>query len=294
MSDEARWRVTPGDVAALAAAVIALSGAWTALDRVRARTDPRRALVSVVRAEATAKDLVIVADEGPEILRALAPLPAMWGVAPMDDLSGVRRVYGMGGTVGALGPLYARFGTGRALDPAGRAVAWDLAAQRVTRVTYDANVAFNDRVNARREGGGDAGECPREGAQLACKGPEWHRLRVEPHMFDGAPVTCLYAHPHADGTLVIVFEQVPASRALVGTVGIDDVAFFPEGTPVQAEVLFSPTQGEPVRRTLVAPNRKGVTPYRIELPEHPGTVVWRISSPNIASRQLCFTMRAVR
>lgn len=294
MSAKTHWRVTPGDIAAMAAGMIALGAAWSLLDRARAATDPRRALVQAVRAEATAQDLVLVADESAEALGALAPLPSLWGVPPMDDLTGVRRVYGMGGTVGALGPLYARFGPGRALDAAGRAIAWDLAAQRVTRVTYDANLAFLDRVNARREGGGDEGPCPREGLQLHCKGPEWNHLRVEPHMFDGAPVICLYAHPHADGALVIVFEQVPASRALVGTLGIDDVAIFPEGTSVNAEVLFTPVEGAPVQRTLVAPNRRGVTPYRIELPEHPGTVVWRISSPNISSRQLCFTMRAVR
>ena len=293
MNEPSRWRVTPGDIVGLAAAVIALGLAWELLDAARAFTDPRRALVRVVRAEATAQDLVLVADESPEALDALAPLPSLWGVPPMDDLRGVRRVYALGGTVGALGPFYARFGEGRALEPGGRAVAWDLAAQRLRRVTYDANTAFLDRANARREGGADGGECPREGAQLHCNGAEWNHLRVEPHTFDGAVFPCVYAHPHADGNLVIVFEQVPTSRALVGTVGIDDVAIFPDGAPVIIALQFTPSVGAPVQRALVAPNRRGVTPYRVELPPSPGTAVWRISTPNISSRQLCFTMRAV-
>lgn len=294
MSEPTRWRVTRADIAAFAAALVALAGAWELLDRARAHGDPRRGLARMVRAAATTKDLAFVADESAEALAALAPIPALWGAPPMDDLSGVHRVFALGGTTGALGPYHARFGPGRALDPAGRAFVWDLAALHVTRVTYDANAALVDRANARREGGGDAGECPREGGRLVCRGPEWNTLRAEPHTFDGAVFPCVYAHPHADGALVVVFEQVPPSRALVGAVGIDDVAWFPGGTSVSVEVLFSPAEGEPVRRTLVAPNRKGVTPYRIEVPDRPGTAVWRITAPNIASRQLCFTMRAVR
>ena len=180
------------------------------------------------------------------------------------------------------------------MDPQGRALSWDLAAQSLSRVTYDANLAFLNRMAARREGGADAGDCPRDGLRMTCKGPEWNHLRVEPHAFDSALVPCVYAHPHEGGDLVISFEQVPASRALVGTVGIDDVAWFPTGTPVNISVRFAPAEGAAVERTLVAPNRRGVTPYRIEVPDKPGVVVWRISSPNISSRQLCFTMRAVR
>lgn len=294
MTEPSRWRVAPSDVVALAAAIVALSGAWELLERARAHTDPRRALARAVRAEATTRDLALVADESAEALGALAPVPAIWGFTPMDDLSGVRRVYALGGTVGALAPYYARFGPGRALDREGRAIAWDLAAQSLARVTYDANAAFLDRADARREGGAEGGPCPREGARRVCRGPEWNSLRVEPHTFDGAVMPCVYAHPHADGALVVVFEQVPASRALVGTVGIDDVAIFPDGAPVNIELSFTPAGGAPVRRALVAPNRRGVTPYRVALPEQPGTAVWRIATPNIASRQLCFTMRAVR
>ncbi|MEZ4391013.1 MAG: hypothetical protein R3A48_07955 [Polyangiales bacterium] len=294
MSEPSRWRVTAGDVVALAAAVVALGVSAEVLERARGKTDSRRELVRAVRAEAGPRDLVFVAEDSPETLEALAPLPSLWGVPPTDDLQGVRRVYGLAATAGGMGPYFARFGPGRSLDPGGRAAVWDLAAQRLARVTYDANTAFADRVAARREGGADAGDCPRVGNRLTCKGPEWNHLRAEPHTFDGAPFPCVYAHPHADGDLVISFERVPASRALVGTLGIDDVAYFPGGAPVNITLRFTPDQGAAVERALVAANRKGVTPYRLELPDRPGSAVWRISSPNIASRQLCFTMRAVR
>jgi hypothetical protein len=59
-------------------------------------------------------------------------------------------------------------------------------------------------------------------------------------------------------------------------------------------VRFAPSEGAAVERTLVATNRRGMTPYRIEVPDAPGVVTWRIAAPNIASRQLCFTMRGVR
>jgi hypothetical protein len=98
-----RWTVTAGDVLALAAAVIALGASWELLERARASTDPRRPMVRAVRAEATARDLVLVAEESPETLDALAPLPAVWGVPPLDDLQGVRRVYALGGTAGPSG-----------------------------------------------------------------------------------------------------------------------------------------------------------------------------------------------
>lgn len=294
MSESPRWQVSPGDIVALAAAVVALAGAWELLERARAKTDPRRALVRVVKAVATPKDLVFVADESPSTLAALAPLPALAGFAPMDDLRGVRQVFALGGTPGSLAPWYARFGPGRALDAEGRAVTWEIPGRHLAQVSYDANAALLDRVTARREGGADAGECPREGGRLVCRGPEWNALRAEPHTFDGAVLPCVYAHPHPDGTLVVVFEQVPPSRVLVGTVGIDDVAWFPEGAPVNVDVQFAPVEGPAVPLRLVAPNRKGVTPYRLEVPERAGSVVWRISSPNISSRQLCFTMRALR
>lgn len=294
MTAEGRWTVTAGDVLALAAAAVALGASWELLERARASTDPRRPMVRAVRAEATGRDLVLVAEESPETLDALAPLPAVWGVPPLDDLQGVRRVYALGGTAGALGPYLARFGPGRSLDAQGRAMAWDLAAQSLSRVTYDGNLAILDRVAAVREGGADAGPCPREGLRLACKGPEWNHLRVEPHTFDGAVFPCLYAHPHEGGDLVISFERVPASRALVGAFGIDDVAWFPTGGVVNLTVRFAPAEGAAVERTLVATNRRGMTPYRVEVPDTPGVVTWRIAAPNISSRQLCFTMRGVR
>lgn len=291
---EGRWRVTAWDLVALAAGVVALGASWELLDRARGSTDPRRALVRAVRSEATERDMVFVAEESPETLESLAPIPSLWGMAPTDNLEGVRRVYAMAGTAGGLGPYLARFGPGRSLDAAGRAVVWELSAQRLSWVTYDANLALMDRAAARREGGEDGGECPREGARLQCKGPEWNHIRAEPHTFDGVPFPCVYAHPHAGGELVISFERVPASRVLVGTIGIDDVAFFPTGAPVNITLRFVPNEGAAVERTLVATNRKGVTPYRMEIPDRPGVALWRISSPNIASRQLCFTMRATR
>jgi hypothetical protein len=77
VKSEGRWTVTAGDVLALAAAAIALGASWEILERARASTDPRRPMVRAVRAEATARDLVLVAEESPETLDALAPLPAI-------------------------------------------------------------------------------------------------------------------------------------------------------------------------------------------------------------------------
>ena len=88
-----RRLVTRGDVLALALGAAALLGSMALLQKVRRGTDPRPYIVSAIRREATARDLLVVTDESPELLAAMHPYPAIWGTPPMPDLTGVRRLH---------------------------------------------------------------------------------------------------------------------------------------------------------------------------------------------------------
>ncbi len=272
--------------------LLSLVLAWKALEWSRARSDPRRAVVALVRREAGPRDLLLLTDEAPELVSMARPVATVWGQLPLDDLRGVRRLYGLAPQEAQLAPLIGRFGPGRTLGPDGRGHAWDLVAERTGRVLFDVNTAFGERVTARREGGDDAGPCPFVAHRLVCRGPDWNQLRIETHRFDGGDMPCLYAHPHPGGDLVIELGAVPPARAVVGAYGIDDAGHFPAGTDVTLRILWQ-AEGHPTaEHVLVAHNRKGVTGYRFEVPHAAARATLTVSTANAGARQFCFTLRA--
>ena len=88
-------RALARDAVGVLVGLIALGGAWWTLERAREKTDPRRAVVRAIRREAGPRDLVVVVDEAPELVAMASPVPALWGLPQMDDVHGVRRVYGV-------------------------------------------------------------------------------------------------------------------------------------------------------------------------------------------------------
>ena len=268
---------------------LALGGAWWALERAREKTDPRRAVVRTIRREAGPRDLVVVADEAPELVALASPVPALWGVPQMDDVHGVRRLYGVAPQPAGLAPLLGRFGLGATVDREGRAARWEVAAHHLGRVVFDASRELGARVTAERVGGADNGPCPLEGAVLGCHGPEWNRVRAEAHRFDGAELRCIYAHPQTDGTLTFHFADLPPARALVGAVGIDDAGWFPTGATVTAHLTMRLAGHPEVVRDVRAVNRKGVVGYRVELPHAGGAATMTVTTPDAGERQFCFT-----
>ncbi len=287
----ARGRLTAptrGEFLALASSALALGLAWWGLGAARRAADPRGALVRQFRREAGAHDLLIITDEAPELVTEAAPLAALWGVVALQDLSGIRKLYVLAPTEPALAPYLARLGPGR---PRGAsAMAWDLDG--TARVVFDATAEVGTRVGAHRDGGLDAGPCPPDGGALRCHGPPWNHVRVEPHHFAGVELSCVFGHPQADGRLVIELTGIPSARALVGAVGIDDAGFFPTGAAVTMRVEYR-AEGRPVVSTdVVAPNRRGVTPWRLDVPPAPASATLTITTPDAGARQFCFTLQA--
>ncbi|MDB4932312.1 MAG: hypothetical protein JWM10_4796, partial [Myxococcaceae bacterium] len=275
-------------VGVLAGALL-LGGAWFTLERAREKSDPRRAVVRTIRREAGPRDLLVVTDEAPELVAMAAPVPALWGLPTMDDLPGVRRVYGVAPQPAGLAPLLGRFGIAYPVDREGRAARWEIAEHHLGRVVFDASNELGARVTAERVGGADNGPCPLEGAVLGCHGPEWNRVRAEPHRFDGAELRCIYSHPQTDGTLTFHFTGLPPARALVGAVGIDDAGWFAAGAVVTAHLTLR-LEGQPeMVRDVRAVNRKGVAGYRIDLPHAGGEATMTVTTPDAGARQFCYT-----
>ena len=277
------------DAVGVLVGLVALGGAWWSLERAREKTDPRRAVVRAIRREAGPRDLVVVTDEAPELVAMASPVPALWGLPSMDDVRGVRRVYGVAPQASGLAPLLGRFGLGTAVDREGRAQRWDVAEHHLGRVVFDASRELGARVTAERVGGVDSGPCPLEGTVLGCHGPEWNRVRAEPHRFDGAELRCVYAHPQSDGTLTFHFAGLPAARSLVGAVGIDDAGWFPGGAVVTARITLRFTGQADVVHEVRAVNRRGVVGYRFALLSAPGEATMKVTTPDAGARQFCFT-----
>ena len=277
------------DAVGVLVGALALGGAFWILERAREKSDPRRAVVRMIRRDAGAHDLVVVTDEAPELVAMAAPVPALWGLPQMDDLHGVRRLYGVAPQAPGLAPLLGRFGLGAPVDREGRAVRWNVMEHHLARVVFDASNELGARVTAERGGGADNGPCPLEGAVLGCHGPEWNRVRAEPHRFDGAELRCIYAHPQSDGTLTFRFTDLPPARALVGAVGIDDAGWFPTGAVVTAHLAMRLAGQPEITRDVRAVNRKGVVGYRFELPNARGEATMTVTTPDAGARQFCFT-----
>ncbi len=269
--------------------LLALGGAWFALERAREKTDPRRALVRTIRREAGRRDLVVVTDEAPELVALAAPIPALWGTPSMDDVRGVRRVYGVAPTPPGLTALLGRFGPGSPVDREGRALRWEVEAGHLGRVVFDATRELGTRMTAERVGGADNGPCPLEGQHLACHGPEWNRLRAEPHRFDGGDLRCVYAHPQSDGTLTIRFSGLPPARMLVGAVGIDDAGWFAGGAVVTAHLSIRLQGHAEITHDIRTGRPRGVVGYRLALPSAPGEATMTVTTPDAGARQFCYT-----
>jgi len=286
--------VTRGDVLALGVGVAALLGSMALLQRVRRGTDPRPYLVSAIRKEASARDLLVVTDESPELLAAMQPYPAIWGTPPMPDLTGVRRVYAVAPYAAALAPMFARFGPAPPFAREDRARRWDVEAQGLTRVVYQATDALGSTLQARREGGAVEGPCPFVGDRLACNGEPYLHVVVAPLHFEGVEQRCVFAHPHEGGRVVIELSNIPPARAIVGVFGLDDAAIFPEGAPVNMHVALRPEKGAPVERDFVAHNRRGLTPYRIDVGDAAVSATVSVAAQRVGARSFCFTLTATR
>ncbi len=276
----------------LALALVALAGAFAALEAARAKGDTRRALARVIRREASTRDVAIVVDEAPELVALMRPVPSLWGVPPLSDLAGVRRVYALAPGAAALLPFFARLGPAEPFHGDARVRRWEVAGGHLGRPVFDALEAVGTHVTAAREGGVDGGECPFDGGRLACKGAPWNHVVAEPHRFDGVEQRCVFAHPQADGRLVISLARIPAARAVVGVMGIDDAGYHPNGAPVNVRVEYRAEGSPPVVRELVTPNRRGVVPWRIDVAHRPATATLTITTADAGARQFCFTLTA--
>ncbi len=283
-------RVTRGEWIALWAATLGLIAGWRIFQWGLNTGDPRYAAVRSIRSEADARrDVLVFTDEAIHLMTAARPMMSLHGIPAMDDLTGFRRLYAVGHDANALAPFLARLGT-----PTRRfsenAVGWDLAG--LSRIVFDLGRDFlSEHVRVERVGGVHAGPCPRATGFMQCRGEPWNHLRVEPHPMGGMQVPCVFAHPQADGRLVIELDHVPAARWMVGVVGMDDRAYFAAGAPVENRIRFEPDRGAAVERTVVAPNRIGATPFRIELGGRAGRVRFTITTRNAGARQYCFAAR---
>lgn len=283
---------TARDLGWLALAIVALAGAFAALEAARAKGDTRRAMARVIRREASTKDIAIVADEAPELVALMRPVPSLWGVPPLTDLAGVRRVYALAPSEAALLPFFARLGPAEPFHGEARVRRWDVASGHLARPVFDALDGLGTTMTASRMGGVDDGPCPADAGRLACKGAPWNHVVVEPHHFDGVEQRCVFAHPQADGRLVIELTGIPPAHAVVGVMGIDDAGFHPNGAPVNVRVEYRAEGSAPVVRAFVTPNRRGVVPFRIDVPHRPATATLAITTANAGARQFCFTLTA--
>ncbi len=282
------------DLVALALGAAALAGSMALLARVRRRTDPRPSLARSIRAEAGPRDLLVVTDESPELLALMHPFPALWGVPPMPDLTGLRRVYGLAPTTNALAPLFVRFGPAAPFRGDDHARRWDLAPLGLTRVVYQATESLGTTLQARREGGSAEGPCPPAGDRLACNGEPYHHVVIAPLHFDGVELRCVFAHPHEGGRLVLELSGIPPARAVVGVFGLDDAAIFPDGAPVSMQVELRTDKGGTTRKSFLAPNRRGLTPYRIPVADQALAATVTVTAPQVGARSFCFTFTATR
>ena len=276
----------------LALSVVALAGSFAALDLARSKGDTRRSVARAIRRESTRKDLVVVVDEAPELVAMVRPTPSLWGMPPLGDLTGVRRLYALAPTEAGLAPFFARLGPAAPFRGDVRVRRWDLADQHLGRVVFDALEAVGDKLQAHRDGGADAGPCPADAGHLACHGPPWNTVEVQSHHFEGAELRCVFAHPQADGTLVLEFNGLPPAHAIGGIIGIDDTGYHANAAAVNARVEYRATGAPPITREFVAPNKHGVTPWRIQVPHAPATATIRVTTANAGARQFCFTLVA--
>ena len=276
----------------LGLSVIALAGSFAALEYARSKGDTRRSLARAIRRETTRKDLVVVVDEAPELVAMVRPTPSLWGVPPLADLTGVRRLYAMAPTEAGLTPFFARLGPAMPYRGDARVRRWDVTDAHLGREVFTALESIGDKIQAHRDGGVDAGPCPAEGERLACHGPPWNTVEVQAHHFEGAELRCVFAHPQADGALVLEFNDLPPARSVMGVVGIDDAGYHEGAAEVRARLSYRPTGAAAITRELVAPNRHGVTPWRIEVPHAAASATLTVTTANAGARQFCFTFVA--
>lgn len=275
----------------LGAALLALAGASAALERAMARGNGRAAAFARLRSAVDPKhDVVLLADDALDIVRAAGATPVVPSVGVPGDLTGFRRAFTVlaDGTSTLPWGLAVRLGSPTQPSTDASRV-WQLDGMH--GVTLDLVRDLMSRARVRREGGVFDGVCNSDGAQFRCNSPDpWNHVRVEPRLVDGQQVQCIFAHPQAGSTLVIEVPSVPASRAVVGAAALDDTAVFPGGADVLNEIRFEPDGGGPSRATLLRrTNNRGPEPYRLTLDERPGTLSFRITTANAGARVYCFT-----
>lgn len=281
------------ELAILGLAGAALAGSFALLEHTRRKADTRRALAQAIRREASDRDIVIVVDESPELVDTVRPIPAVWGIPPITDLTGVRRIYGMATSAAQLTPFFMRLGPAAPFQGDPRVRRWDVAHGHLDHAIFQATDAIGSHLNARREGGPPDGPCPLEGDHLACKGEAYLHVAAVPLHFDGVDMRCVFAHPHDGGRLVLELTDLPPAHAILGVVGIDDGGVFPQGVPVTMHVEYRAVGAAAVAGDVVAPNRRGVTPWRFDVAHQPASATLVVTAANTGARQFCFTMTSV-
>jgi hypothetical protein len=277
------------DFVAVVLSLGVLLAAMVVLDRARTRGETRRPLARAIARDAGPRDFFMVADEAPELLALARPVAGVWGVPPMGDLKGVRRVYAMATTASGLAPFFVRFGPGEPFANDVRVRRWNIEALKLSHQVFNASDVIGTALQGHREGGAAEGPCTPEPGRLACAGDPWNAIVFEPHHFDGIELSCIYAHPHEGGRVVLELTGLPPADALVGVVGIDDAGFHAGAASVTFHIEYHPEGLPAIIHEEIAPNRKGLIAWRVAVPHKPATATISVSAPNAGARQFCFT-----
>jgi hypothetical protein len=268
----------------LAAAVHPCGDACPAADRLRTVVGPR--------------DLVGVATTNSRDLAPFEGLPAV-GLSKISrrELRGFDRIYlaGPADRLSALVGSRVFRGAKRIVSERhGRFGVVGFEVDALKRPSYDFVEGIGAARVSLRHPDGRIEPCPRRRRRHVC--PRFKHAWVGKRSVEvsGRRVECIWAHPYRGAVLRIEFPSVPRASKVEGRIALSDAAVRHAGA---APVHFRVEAGG-LGASFVAPNRRGFTPFTLDLakrggPSIPGTVAFEIRADNTGARHFCFDALAL-
>jgi hypothetical protein len=218
---------------------------------------------------------VVVGDcRSPDDVRLFRPVPAICAASPpLPQLARYRRVLAVGPSATLATLLEARFGRP---EPTSAGV----RVHTVRPLRFDLARVLSTATVSR--GGVD---CIRRGARHVCSGASWRTVEVRDVTVEGAPLSCVFAHPSEDG-LAIEVSLPPGVSRLSGVAGLSDkAAARPNGPSVS---LRASMDGRALT-SLEVPNRRGLRPFSIPA-SHAGRLHLELRTPSQGARSFCLAL----
>jgi hypothetical protein len=296
-----RWAL--GELALLVAASLFALQFHARLPGRLPKDEDERGVAGVLQSEARPGDVVLLEPWWTERARLFAP-DGLEVVGYLDDegddLDRAQRIWVLSQPnvpLGQLGAFHRQFDPGRqSLGPArnfGNLTLELYANGRARHTLFSATQSVAEAHVYLEDPGGARRECPFNGREHRCQGPDWLHVGAEWHEVNHGPKRCLWMHPPGGATkLVVELASVPAGELRLEAGYVWDRGAFHDNVTAASVGLDDVAAGQPLLSLSLPPRTETIVHAERVRTEPTSARIWA-QADREDLRELCVELRVL-